>query len=684
MQRIIENERERHPLQLSLFGFGASPLQHKTVPSEEAGSAPAALSVDYPEAEEPFLDSHGTDERPWSEREFEAWAPPDSSLVSEWALKHRVLSPRFSAFPGPWIHRAYYGVEIMDAFLDPIVEDLTMMAAAQSCKTDIAYNMLGYAIDQDPAPALVSMPTDKTIGRVNERIKDMIDESPALQKHLTGREDDISLKKFKLDRMNLHFVTAGSSSDLRNVLARYIFEDEVDDYPKSTGEGTQGSPMGQIEARGTTFWNRKKVKLCTPTLEDGNINLEYEKSDKRKRHVPCPFCFSYQILSFWRIKHVGCKLGEWPKDKRDKDYILSNNVARYECEHCGAEIEEKYKPWMDYFGTWVPEGHPIEKDGTVAIPMPRTRHRGYQWGAQISPFRTWGEMAAKYFEVKGNVEDYKVFVNLWLGEPWKEVVKKRETTQILALCNDRPPLVVPPGSVALTAGIDNQKHGKWVVIRAWQRDLSSHRIRHGFVETWEELEQWLFLDVYGIEGTDITLPVWRAGIDTGGGEAEDPDGGTMTEQVYDWLRKSGRGVIYGFKGLSRPIGGGKKMKLSVIDKMPGKNGRAIPGGIRLWLVDTALMKDALWSRIESGKFHLNSDQDEVYARHLTAEAKEKERGRYIWKVQGSRPNHLLDAEIIAASMADPECNGGVLVVRTPSQETETRVTLSPKKKEPRW
>ncbi len=590
--------------------------------------------------------------------------PTEDLKVSEWAERYRILPMRQSANPGPWTNKPFYTVEVMDAFTADHVERISIMASVQSSKTESFYNMLGYAVCQDPAPALMVMPSLTTLKRVNDRIRLMIAESPAIRKHLTGDPDDLTKAEITLDTMSIFFATAGSSIDLRNVEARYVFLDETDDYQAGTGD--QGSPIEMAEARATTYWNRKIITCCTPTYDDGYINVEYQRSDRRKYWVPCPHCKGYQVFSFWRVKHAGEKLGEWPKNKRDPEYIKENRVARYECEHCGAEIDDAEKPWMLLYGTWIPEGHPIEKDGTVAIPRPRPSHVGFHWNALYSPWRTFSDVAAQFFATKDDPEKYKTFVNLWLAEPWKEVARKRETTEILALCNERPPLVVPQGVVGLTAGIDNQKHGKWVVIRAWERDLTSHRVRHGFVETWEELERWIFQDVYPIEGTNITLPVWRAAIDTGGGDTDDPDEGTMTEQVYDWLRRSGRGVVFGFKGISKAIGGGKKMKHSIIDKMPGKNGMPIPGGIRLWLVDTALMKDAIWSRIEAGKFHLNSDADEVYAKHLTAEVKQRsKRGGFSWTVQGTRANHLLDAEVMAAAMADPECNGGVLVLRSP-------------------
>lgn len=600
-----------------------------------------------------------------------AWAPPENLTVSRHAELHRMLAHGQSAAPGPWRNTPYYTVEIMDAFTDPLVEKITIMASVQSSKTESVYNMLHYAICQDPAGALIVMPTLITLRRVNKRILTMIKDSPATASHLTGNLDDITRQQIQLDNMSLYFATAGSSSDLRNIEVRYVHLDETDEY--EAGIGDQGSPIEMAEARTTTFWNRKIIHSCTPTTEDGYIAIEYNRSDRRKYFVPCPYCRGYQQLSFWRVKHAGCELGKWPKDKRDPDYIRQQRVARYECEYCGAEIDDRDKRWMLRFGTWVPElrvegsdtaVYPIERDGSCPIPRPRPSHVGYNWSALYSPWRNFSEVAAKFFETKDDPEKYQTFVNLWLGEPWKDVARKRETAEILALKTDRPQLIVPAGTIALTAGIDNQADGKWIVIRAWERDLTSHLVRNGFVETWEELEQWIFHDVYPLEDSDIVLPIWRAAIDIGGTRLEDEDE-TMTEQVYTWLRGPGRGV-FGVRGSPKQIGGGKKMRLSVIDKMPGKGGKPIPGGLKLWLIDTAMMKNAVSARIEAGKFHLHADVDQTYARHITAEAKERNRqGKMAWAVQNRRPNHQWDAEIYAAAMADPECLGGVFVLPDP-------------------
>jgi phage terminase large subunit GpA-like protein len=599
----------------------------------------------------------------WSPRECSAWAPPEDITVSQWAALHRVL-PEQSAIPGLWNNRlGPYAVGIMDSFNNSEVERITIMASVQSMKTESVYNMLGFAICQDPSPALIVMPTLNTMKRVNRRIRKMLLISPELSSHLTGNPDDVQMHQIVLDRMEIFFATAGSAPDLQNVEARYIIVDETDEYPVGTEEG---DAVERAVDRSTTYWNRKIIELSRPTTPEGYIHKSYQKSDRRKFWVPCPLCAAFQVLLFRQVKHQGEALGEWPKDKRSPDYIKGDRVARYECEHCGGEINDKDKPEMLAQGVWVPEGHPFDKNtGELLGPLPPTSHVGFWWNVLYSPFRMFSEVAAQFFTAKDDPEKHRIFINQWLAEPWRDVVKQKETSALLELCTDREARVVPDGTVALTAGIDNHKWGCWCSIWAWVRLdsglVDQHLIRYGWLPNWTELEGWLFRDVYHTSGGGAIYPVWRGGIDTGGSGGGDGDA-SMTEQVYQWLRIQGQGRIFGIKGASKALMGGKKMMFSVIDRMPGKGGR-IPGGVSLWILDTNALKDAFWSRVEAGRVHLHKDTGEDFAMQLTAEIKVRNnRGREFWTLEGNQGNHLLDTTIYAAAMADPECWGGVMVL----------------------
>jgi len=71
----------------------------------------------------------------WSEAEKEAWRLPKEISVSEWAGEFRVLPPMTSAGPGRWhTSRTPHLNGIMDAFNDPLVEEITVMASTQNGK----------------------------------------------------------------------------------------------------------------------------------------------------------------------------------------------------------------------------------------------------------------------------------------------------------------------------------------------------------------------------------------------------------------------------------------------------------------------------------------------------------------------------------------------------------------------
>ena len=90
----------------------------------------------------------------WSTREKQAWMPPSLLTVSEWADRYRILTPLTSAEPGRWrTERTPYLKGIMDAFNNPFVEEITIMASTQVGKTESILNILAYVIDQDAGEA---------------------------------------------------------------------------------------------------------------------------------------------------------------------------------------------------------------------------------------------------------------------------------------------------------------------------------------------------------------------------------------------------------------------------------------------------------------------------------------------------------------------------------------------------
>ena len=95
---------------------------------------------------------------------LQAWrdgmAPEPALLVSEWADRHRVLSSRGSAEPGPWrTARTPYLKEVMDA-LSPShpARRVVFMKGAQTGGTEAGNNWIGYVVHHAPGPMLAVQP----------------------------------------------------------------------------------------------------------------------------------------------------------------------------------------------------------------------------------------------------------------------------------------------------------------------------------------------------------------------------------------------------------------------------------------------------------------------------------------------------------------------------------------------
>lgn len=528
----------------------------------------------------------------------------------------------------------------MDAFTDPFVEEITVMAASQVGKTEGMFNMLGYIVDQDPGPTLVVLPRESDAKSVSyNRVLPMIRGSRCLSKHLPKFLDDITKLEYHLDRMILFFAGSNSPADLASRPIRYLFLDEIDKYPKFSGR--EADPIKLASERQKTFWNKKTVKVSTPTTRDGYIYREYERSDQRKYYVPCPHCGGYQVLVFAQVK--------WPKNERSAELIKNERLAWYECCHCGQRIEDYQKNKMLLGGRWVPYGAEIDEAGNISGEYVKSKHRGFWINSLYSPWLTWGDIAAEFLKSKDYIELLMNFVNSWLAEVWEEKVEETTVDKVRSLSCDYDEGVVPEDVIVLTAGVDVQKDHFYYVVRGWGYYEESWLIRAGRVDYWEDIVDVLFKTEYRRISSMETLPVYLSCIDSG----------YRTDEVYAFCRKW-RDKTKAVKG-QEDISGGRFYRASKID-INSRTGSVIPGGLVLWNININQYKDKINRLVTSRdpkKWHIFRNPSDEYLSQFTAEHKVLVRNRNtgkakeLWqKKKEAIANHYLDAEVYAVAAAD--------------------------------
>ena len=272
----------------------------------------------------------------------EGLMPADPMTVDQWADRHRILSTKGSAEPGPWrTDRTPYLREPMQC-LSPSSpwRRVVLMFGSQMGKTEVVLNWLGAIIHLWPAPTLLVQPTLDMAKRLNrQRLEPLLRETPVLSDLIApARARDSGNTMFLKEFRGGLFVLTGanSGSGLQSMPAAYLLADEVSSYPFEADD--KGDPLENAEARTSTFPMGKVLITSTPgTRGMCRITSEYEtRSDRRQLAVLMPCCGSLEVLR-WR-EHM-----KW--DRPDGEVFA-------QCPACGERVSQHHKTTMLAGAVW--------------------------------------------------------------------------------------------------------------------------------------------------------------------------------------------------------------------------------------------------------------------------------------------------------------------------------------------
>ncbi|MCY7485804.1 phage terminase large subunit family protein [Paenibacillus alvei] len=564
---------------------------------------------------------------PWIVEAAGVMRPPEKLTVSEWADKYRVLDSKTSAEPGQWsTDRTPYLQGIMNALNDYRVEEIVFVKPTQVGGTEALNNILGYIIAQDPDPVLIVYPTLELAEYTSKnRLVPMIQLSPATASKL--RADDSKIMEIQLDGMYAVLAGANSPASLASRPIRYLLMDEVDKFPKNAGK--EADPRALARERTRTFnFNRKIIQTSTPTVRSGPIWGAHEGCDsKLEYYVPCPHCGHYQTFVFKRREAGGGIV--YDKTKTPDEIRMT---AYYECVKCLGMIRDMHKPAMLRAGEW------LDKDGKFTL----AGKTSFRMNAIYSPWLRFGDIAYEFVTSMHEPELLQNFINSWLAEPWEQTTVKMNSSELAKRSSGYDDGIVPPGTLLLTGGVDVQKDRFYYTIRAWGERMTSWNVRHGFCETWDEIEEIMNLPYYTPDGVEFFVAL--CGIDSG----------YNADDTYTFCALNSEWSV-AVKGASGTVKG--KFSLTTLDRIE----RGL-FGIRLFMLDTAYYKDFISNRInrpteQPGAWLVYENCDESYASQVTAEHKVKKKiGNKtieVWeKKTTSADNHYLDCEVYAAFAAD--------------------------------
>lgn len=568
--------------------------------------------------------------------EIEVIRKKEALTISQWGEKHYVVTDGEWTGPLSLAHTPYLK-KPMDTLGLPHVRKVMIVGSNQSGKTLILYVVWAYSQHYLHAPALLVMADESTADKVvTERLVKIIAQSPALQQITTGRAADISKKHLRLLGSTTFTGWPRSEATLQTFPRQIVLLDEMRlyDWPDASMD-----PVEHAETRIMTYQHKGMVIGASTT--DNEHDFAWVNLLKCQRVEVfagrCPACGEYQIFSHKQLR--------WDDSlDAEPDRIESEKLAWYECEKCSAAWGEtdyrraaragRYAPqkWDAENRRWLPDENPPSRPISV----------GFQFSGFYSPFVSLHKIAAQAAKAKADVNADIAAHQKFYAIPYRHEKAVRVEDEILRLCDDRPPGLVPDGIAALAAMVDvhDDINGHRYIVRAFAPgpDRESWLVAAGVVNSFAALTQVLtqrrFKDARGQEH------VISFGL---------IDSGYRSREVYDWcLANPPFFPSKGQENMTQPF------RLGKINTHLG---------LPLVHVNTTYYKnDLLQGKLlvspgDPGAFHLHTNIDEHgregllvnYARQLCSEHKD-DRGR--WQQLSGKPNHFLDCEVGCLAAAD--------------------------------
>jgi phage terminase large subunit GpA-like protein len=509
-------------------------------------------------------------------RALAALKPPPVRPLAEWIEDMIHFPATVSALPGK-VRLWSYQRGICDAIDDPKVSRITVQKSARIGYTSLLTAVIANYVANQPCPILTVLPTqddarDYAVGD----IEGTFDASPDLRGLLDADADETGRSTLLSKRFpggSLKLVAAKSPRNLRRHNAKILLLDEIDGFEI----GQEGDPIKLAEMRTLAFPDRKILAGSTPVFDHGPVSRMYADSDQRIFEIPCVECGDFSEVRWADIS--------WPQGEPEK--------AAWSCPACGCVVPERHKVAMVDKGRW-------------RATQPQVKgHAGFRVNALVSPHAnaSWGILAQEFLTAKDNPATLQTFVNLALGEPWRETEDDLDETE---LASKREPFglkAIPPEVLIITAGIDCQDDRLELVILGHGKGDKVLVLAHQVI--WGPIDS----DLTWIELDDTLRTVWQhpnGGVLRCDAAVVDSGDGGHTDIVHAFTRPrftrrvvSGKGV----GGMSRPF-----------------LHRSSTKGALLFLVGVDAIKAQLFNRLARGDtFRFSADLEPIYFEQLTSE-----------------------------------------------------------------
>lgn len=580
--------------------------------------------------------------------------------VDEWAEKYLDLSPRVTRYSGRVrIDRTPYMRGPLRAYTQGKLRRHVFIWAPQVGKTLMLQIIMGYDVDNNPGPMMIVYPDRNTAKRRSRKhLLPLIRDSAVLNRHTTGRPDDLQLFEYALDRMTINVAWAGSPSMMAGESIRHLRRDEFAKYKHNDKD--EAHPMELSKRRVAAYSPGETiVDATTPGLVGKYGDKDLKEGTWHEYWVPCPHCgkpdqvqhIQDPVLDVAEAELVGIRdqltaagfqVLEWDNitwDKKQKSTEAMAATAHYVCPQCQGRVEHHQVHAMTLLGKWVPR-YADRAHYSWHLPS---------WYRDMAE-STFSAVVERWLKALGDPTKIQDCLNGDRAIGYEEQgVQKTESEIRKNCCRGYALRTVPFTPVFLFMTADLRAPEIHFVVRAWTYDETSGQVIYGVLprlKAWREgdiptgeslavLDKLLERTYKAVDGHEY--PITLTGIDSG----------FNTDEVYAYCRTRGNCVAMKSEEGMTQILKFSKPEIEPISKAPR------PDSCNLVSWNHTYFADVLDGRMGvgeglPGEWMLPNDIGDDLLVHLIAEKKKQitsrwGRGRTAWVTVNKR-NHWLDCE----------------------------------------
>lgn len=416
-----------------------------------------------------------------------AFVPNDTRKIYDWASDYVTLSNGYAITGKFSVDISPHFKKIFDAYQDPYVRELNILAPPRSGKTLIAELCLLHTLTNHSGDILWLQENDNKADIMSDlRMVPLLKSCKPVADLIPSDRFAITDNRYKFLHSTVH-VTSPKPSTLNAVGYKFIYGDECWRY---TGD----SIINDIKRRADDYKGVSKCLFFSQGgLKDSAWYKQYHNGECYNYGWTCQKCLKLQDFVFQGQREDKTRYGiVWPNNNTTKDennkWIIREcaKQAVLECYHCRYQVTDnpQNRKYLLDTGDYI-RVNPNATDIDTSV-------KSFRFTNLCNVKLTFGELVTRFLQAMankdffGSTSDLESFVTKDMADFWDEYQKKtRINIRLTAYDTDKP---FGEFEAHRFMTIDVQKAEFYYVVRSWTKNGESRLINYGVCKTWNEID----------------------------------------------------------------------------------------------------------------------------------------------------------------------------------------------------